>query len=141
MESIYKVNDKVYDIFHGWGEVIEVIDDTIFGVIVKFEDNDRTPNYEASYTYDGKLYLAAEPTLSFTKYTLNGFTNIRLPEVGQVIYVKNLAGKTSYPDNNWHVRRFHSITEDGHVRTTGQRKLSDVTIDWQTWSITNPLLD
>ena len=87
--SIFKKGDKVFDYAFGWGEVVKIenADYTGFLVIdVKFEGE------VASYTIDGALGVDQHPTLSFTEYTLEGFSQVRPKEplpfkVGDVCYV------------------------------------------------------
>jgi len=72
MENNFKVGDKVYDILHKWGVIDQEIEGYFF---VKLED--------ASMIIFEKKYNL----LSFTEYTLQGFTQERpmeLPEVGEL---------------------------------------------------------
>ena len=54
MKTIFKVGDKVFDIFYGWGEVIEIIvakeEDNTYPIEVMFPDQTCTD----IYTKDGK---------------------------------------------------------------------------------------
>ena len=99
-KTVFKVGDKVFCILNGHGVVVEVRDNNTFSVRVQF-DNDEDGNY-CSYTSDGKYYEHITPTLSFTEYTLNGFSqehSVELPEVGEEIMVSN-------DGNNWCIKRF-----------------------------------
>jgi hypothetical protein len=91
-KEIFKVEDKVFHYGFGWGK-IDFIDD---------EQNDY-PDYpilvifksglEHTFTLDGKFELTdINPTLSFTEYTLEGFSQERpivLPEVGELCLVRD----------------------------------------------------
>ena len=87
MESIFKVEDKVYHILYGWGCVTEI---TNHSIVVDF-------NGEQVFGFsDDKLF-------SFTEYTLQGFTQerpIELPEVGELCLVRD---DDSLP---WRAREF-----------------------------------
>lgn len=74
--EIFKVGDRVYHYTYGWGEVTSHEEDKI--ITVKFSDDTIT-------FIDGKL-------LSFTEYTLKGFSQkrpIELPEVGELCLVRS----------------------------------------------------
>lgn len=75
---VFKEGDRVYFHVYGWGKIFDI--DVNVGV--KFE------NVE-SYKYFNIELLKA---LSFTEYTLNGFSQERpeeLPEKGQVVWVRD----------------------------------------------------
>ncbi len=81
MKEIFKVGDRVYHYTYGWGEVTSHEEDKI--ITVKFSDDTIT-------FIDGKL-------LSFTEYTLQGFTQERpivLPEVGGLCLMKDYDSQT-----------------------------------------------
>jgi hypothetical protein len=86
METVFKVGDKVYCCLHGHGVVKSVNYTESYPLFVDF-------GYDTNnYTFDGKLYDYCKPTLSFTEYTLQGFSQERqivLPEVGEVCLVKD----------------------------------------------------
>ena len=86
-KEIFKVEDKVFDFKYGWGFVY----DARCPIIVRFSE------YTVSYA---KKDLK---TLSFTEYTLQGFSQerpIELPEVGEDVLV--------YDENSddWILRQF-----------------------------------
>jgi hypothetical protein len=86
-KSIFKIGDKVFDIFYGWGVIIEVNQDFTYPICVEFDGD----NLE-SYTYDGRINNTNSPTLSFTEYTLQGFSQERpkeLPKKGQIVWVRD----------------------------------------------------
>lgn len=73
-KQIFKVGDKVFDIFYGWGEVKEIQEEGIHVIRVDFD------NYSTNYTKDGKDYHThLSPILSFTEYDLvnGGFSQER----------------------------------------------------------------
>jgi hypothetical protein len=84
METVFKVGDRVYDIVWGWGVVTS--DLGINNIEIKFDSN-----IYQSFRKDGR-YADGSPTLSFTEYTLQGFTQerpIELPEVGELCLVRD----------------------------------------------------
>lgn len=73
-KQIFKVGDRVFDIHHGWGIVIKIKPDgsnTSFPIRVKFKDDTEC------YSYDGRPYFNTSKVLSFTEYTLQGFSQER----------------------------------------------------------------
>jgi len=84
---MFKVGDKVYNYQYGWGIVKEELTRYIM-VVFDNEKSVSVPFYK-----DGKETPRSEhPTLSFTEYTLQGFTQERpivLPEVGELCLVRN----------------------------------------------------
>jgi hypothetical protein len=86
---IFKKGDKVYDHAYGWGEVIMDDDGSVYPLIVEFACK------EENYTPEGCLYEDQfNPILSFTEYTLEGFSQVRpdkpLPfKVGDVCYFRS----------------------------------------------------
>ncbi len=88
METIFKVGDKVFDYQFGWGEVVE-ISETDHPIRVIYD----SIGLGYFYSKDGKFrHKCIFPTLSFTEYTLNGFSQERpeqLPEKGDVVWVRD----------------------------------------------------
>lgn len=88
--KIYKKGDKVFDIRYGWGKVFEDNRNAPYSLKVEFDN--YTTYY---YTNDGKANRNdIYPTLSFTEYTLEGFSQERpkpnLPfKVGDVVFCKD----------------------------------------------------
>ena len=91
METIFKVNDDVYDIHYGWGKVFAIKDNgSTSPIIVTFKDLDE--EFECLYTSDGRTELGYSQVLSFTEYTLKGFSQKRpeeLPKPGDIVWVKD----------------------------------------------------
>ena len=76
MGTIFKVGDRVFDIRFGWGTVKHIQEDvsSYFPVNVLF-DNDKSQNLKFySSELDGEKYINL---LSFTEYTLQGFSQER----------------------------------------------------------------
>jgi hypothetical protein len=90
METNFKVEDKVFHILYGWGTIQEIEDNII---IIDF-------NGQKGYSFcDNNL-------LSFTEYTLEGFSQERpiiLPEVGELCLVRRC------DTDNWFVDKFQKF--------------------------------
>lgn len=102
METVFKNGDKVFDITFGWG-IVKEIRGTSYPVKVIFNNGRDT-----IYTLDGRINEYLTQTLSFTEYTLNGFSQkrpIELPEVGEEIMVSN---HFDNPHGEWFLRTFKS---------------------------------
>lgn len=87
MKEVFKEGDRVFDLVYGWGKVIN----STCPITVKFSE----------YTVD--YYKKDLVKLSFTEYTLQGFSQerpIKLPEVGELCLVRY------YEDDTWSVREF-----------------------------------
>ena len=98
MKEIFKVGDKVYCVMHGHGVVVDIEENLNFPVRVDVKNES-----DIGYTYDGRYYGNSTPTLSFTEYTLWGFSQerpIMLPEVGELCLVRD------YNDDTWLAREF-----------------------------------
>ena len=121
METKFKVGDKVYCYCNGWGKVINTdvdLKNTEYPILVFFENKEN----EEWFTNDGKINsLDVNPTLSFTEYTLQGFSQerpIELPEVGEEIMVSD-------KENLWVLVEFVSYNKNANhkiVTTKGNYK-------------------
>lgn len=109
-KQIFKVGDKVFDYAYGWGEVTEIRgDDNVFPLRVKFGE------LIERYTFDGRFYEDSPLTLSFTEYTLNGFSQerpVELPEIGEEIMV-------SEDGYNWYLLAFSEFRKGCVYSKTG----------------------
>ena len=127
---IFKKGDKVFDHSYGWG----VVESDSFS-----EDRPIWVNFwgqKCSYTQDGREDSECAPTLSFTEYTLEGFSQERpepLPEKGQLVYVR------FDNDSTWEMRYFSHYDGEYYCCFLGQRK-DGATHSWKQLSIKNPLL-
>lgn len=86
METIFKKGDRVFCIMYGWGTIIE-IEEGLYPIVVQFDCNVIN-----TYTKDGSVTESGKPSLSFTEYTLEGFSQERpeeLPKKGDVVWVRD----------------------------------------------------
>jgi hypothetical protein len=108
MKTIFKVGDRVFCILHGWGTVRRISEEGSFPILVSFINNKGYPE-TASFTLDGRYFENSKPTLSFTEYTLQGFTQERpivLPEVGELCLMRD------FDDEVWTAVIFKSYNKD-----------------------------
>lgn len=90
-KQIFKVGDRVYHIDYGWGVVFEILNsgNTQYPIGVRF-DNEEVSEY---FLPNGGLFTYSKNrSLSFTEYTLQGFSQerpIELPGVGELCLVRN----------------------------------------------------
>lgn len=94
-ETIFKVGDRVFDIRNGWGTVVRIYNTKGYPVFVQFYLDESNEKSKFNKAYSKKGYsqgLDNVPLLSFTEYTLNGFSQkreIELPRVGEEIMVSD----------------------------------------------------
>ena len=108
-KQIFKKGDKVFDYLFGWGEVTR-IDCDDYPIVVVF-----IRNYVRKYTFDGRFHEDSPQTLSFTEYTLNGFSQerpVELPEIGEEIMV-------SEDGYNWYLLAFSEFRKGCVYSKTG----------------------
>lgn len=76
METIFKVGDRVFDIRFGWGTVVDDNRCLLYPIGVQFDRDDSQEIIV--YTNNGISNISEEfSLLSFTEYTLQGFTQER----------------------------------------------------------------
>lgn len=76
-KQIFKVGDRVFDIRYGWGKVTICADTILYPIGVQFDEDDSQE--VILYTEDGRGHLGDnKPVLSFTEYTLKGFSQKRV---------------------------------------------------------------
>jgi hypothetical protein len=105
-KSVFKVGDKVFDYRYGWGIVNFIVDKSFYPINVKFGE------YSYDYTWDGRAFLDLSQVLSFTEYTLEGFSQERpeeLPKKGQIIW-----GRGELP-SEWHIGYFFEKRGDKYL--------------------------
>jgi len=109
LKEIFKEDDRVYLYPLGWGTVTEI---TIWDVVVNFDSIGNT------------RYFCGEviKLLSFTEYTLEGFSQERpeeLPKKGQIVWGRD----EDY--QSWHIYHFSHKTEDGiyHLSSDNKRNM------------------
>ncbi len=99
MKTNFKVGDKVFHLQHGWGEVTIIDTEESYPITVCFNNNEM-----CRFTKEGRVNSWEKtPTLSFTEYTLQGFTQERpivLPEVGELCLVRDVDSQ------NWYAKYF-----------------------------------
>jgi hypothetical protein len=86
MKTIFELGDNVFDHKFGWGKVKGIHSSSLFCVVVDFI------NFDKLYLANGALFKDQNPSLSFTEYTLNGFSQERpekVPERGDVVWVRD----------------------------------------------------
>ena len=99
MKQIFKKGDKVFcHYFGGWGKVEDIyLKNIVFPIRCSF------PLGDGSFTEDGRFWVDGSPMLSFTEYTLEGFSQQRpepLPKRGDVVWVRD------FEDDNWEIMHF-----------------------------------
>lgn len=110
MEQIFKKGDRVFCYnFGGWGTVSEVL-----GYHLEFRIRCSFPVGSASFTSEGRFYNDGPPILSFTEYTLEGFSQERpepLPKKGQIVWVRDWEGQS------WFIAHYVQKSKDGYYVT------------------------
>lgn len=76
METIFKVGDRVFDYAYGWGKVTGIEGCKTLKVTFEHID-DFGKDIRLLYNEQGKEILSKNITLSFTEYTLQGFSQER----------------------------------------------------------------
>jgi hypothetical protein len=120
MDNIFKEGDRVYSHIYGWGTIMDI--DVNVGV--KFESLGSLRYYNGEFL----------KFLSFTEYTLEGFSQERLeelPKKGQIVWTRN-----EYP-SEWEIGYF--FKKEGNTYYTSSSKNSQ---GWRSAGleikITNP---
>lgn len=86
-KTVFKKGDKVFHIEYGWGEVIEIRNVDSFPVVVNFNNEHIRFSNKGTEFFEDKM-----PLLSFTEYTLQGFSQERpmeFPEAGEEVMVSD----------------------------------------------------
>lgn len=124
MEQIFKVGDRVFHIQNGWGTIVYSPRDEYY--LVDFDDNSTQFWYSKS---NNKV-------LSFTEYTLEGFSQERpeeLPKKGDIVWVRD------YKNEEWKITHFIGLhpTSSYKYRVSRINSYSN-TIDYMYMTTTNP---
>jgi hypothetical protein len=93
METVFKVGDRVYCALFGWGKIYKIYHYGNFPVKVVSENDGSL----LGFSLNGCFFNDSSPILSFTEYTLQGFTQerpINLPEVGELCLVSDGENRT-----------------------------------------------
>ncbi len=128
MENIFKLGDKVFDVRYGWGEVYAALDSDTWPVLVDFGNN-----LHEEYTLDGRAYDEFPRVLSFTEYTLEGFSQDRpeeLPNIGDIVWVRE------YGSVDWRVSHFFGKSGDKYLASIFGIK--ELACTWTEMTTKNP---
>jgi len=136
-KDIFKIKDRVYCCSNGWGNIVNIILKDEYGmckypIVVSFDNNNIQ-----NYTIDGRYIIDSIPTLSFTEYTLSGFSQKRpLPNIksGTLIYVK------SKENSIWEMRYFSHFNSNNFPCCFITQNKKGPTNIWEHYSLTNPLV-
>lgn len=117
-KQIFEIGDRVFDIRYGWGKVTNYEDTFLCPTGVQFDEDDT--HEVIFYSKDGENNLGDnKPLLSFTEYTLNGFSQKRFFDY------KNCIGKWGkFWDERikeYIISRLERITPDGFESNTSIR--------------------
>lgn len=117
-KQVFQIGDRVFDIRYGWGKVTICADTILYPIGVQFDEDDSQE--VILYTEDGKGHLGDnKPVLSFTEYTLKGFSHKRFFDY------KNCIGKWGkfWDDRikEYIISRLERITPDGFKSNTSIR--------------------
>jgi len=111
MDTIFKKGDKVFHYHYGWGTIKKTSYDLV-------EDYPLTINFGKQgnfcFTNDGRELFCEKPSLSFTEYTLEGFSQERpepLPKKGQIVWVRDWEGQS------WSIAHYVQKSKDGYYVT------------------------
>ena len=105
-KSIFKKGDKVFDYRFGWGIVDFIVESSLYPMNVTFGE------YSDVYNLEGRAYKDLPIVLSFTEYTLDGFSQERpeeFPKKGQIVW-----GRNEFP-SEWHIGYFFEKRGDKYL--------------------------
>jgi hypothetical protein len=126
---IFKTGDKVYDHAYGWGEVVRSTQEmSYYPVVAVFGKLSFT------YTLEGSSIKDKASTLSFTEYTLEGFSQVRPKEPipfnkGDVCYFSD------HIQGGWATNIIVSINKDYEDKPFCSGA------NWRYLALENPLLN
>jgi hypothetical protein len=107
-ELVFKKGDNVFHAAYGWGKVISIDEEDKLECPVEVQFHNWGCE---TFTHDGRTMPGYPMVLSFTAYTLEGFSQERpeeLPELGDVVWVRD---KDS---DEWEVSHFYKKDHLGY---------------------------
>lgn len=108
-KTIFKEKDRVFHIEYGWGEVKNINKTGAYPVVVCFDGG-----AEATFTTNGvEVPDVLQSLLSFTEYTLQGFSQDR-PRENPDIYEYVMV---SHNEETWHYFKYYGYSDvnEGYV--------------------------
>lgn len=135
-ESIFKKGDKVFHYHYGWGTIKSISYHLM-------EDYPLNINFckqgDVCFTKDGRELFFEKPSLSFTEYKLDGFSQERpeiLPKRGDVVWVRDDG------DFNWEVSMFleYDINETDGPYIVSPNMIEGDHECWKYMTTKNPYL-
>jgi hypothetical protein len=117
--TIFLTGDRVFHIQWGWGTVMNIFHGSLY---VRFDIRNKEYDLVAFPKLDNK-------TLSFTEYTLEGFSQERpeeLPKIGDIVWVKDA------DDTDWYIGYFKGMVGNRFNCNTSKTGSYDVTWDQMT---------
>lgn len=102
IDPIFKIGDRVYHYKYGWGGITDIHNGINKRIFVEFDNNLRI-NRET---------IEEKNLLSFTEYTLEGFSQKRpeeLPKKGDIVW-----GRNEFP-SEWHIGHFYEKRGDNYL--------------------------
>ncbi len=129
MGQIFKKGDRVFcHYFGGWGVVEDIyLKNIVFPIRCSF------PLGNGSFTQDGRFYSDGPPMLSFTEYTLEGFSQERpepLPKRGDVVWVRESGA------SDWRVSHFFGKVGDKYLASIFG--IENLAYTWPQMTTKNP---
>ena len=127
MKTIFKEGDRVFDICYGCGEVDSIDLNDNYPINMEFDSGQ-----ERTYTLEGRVgNNIKSPTLSFTEYTLEGFSQER-----PATFEKDEAVAVSDGGESWSIRYYSHDNECFDAGLTSER-----TSDTTQWDYIKKLTD
>jgi hypothetical protein len=121
MENVFKITDRVYSFPFGWGYVEDVSDERNY-VRILFDSGNSCDFRDKGYE-----------TISFTEYTLEGFSQERpeeLPKIGDIVWVRE------YGFVDWRVSHFFGKSGDKYLASIFGIK--ELAATWAEMTTKNP---
>ena len=110
-KTVFKKGDRVFHIEYGWGEIDEVDSGRLLHV--RFDCGS-----ELFFYIDGKMFPSSKISLlSFTEYTLEGFSKerpIELPVYGECVFY-------SFDDETWQIASIEKYSYDEVILKRGTK--------------------